>query len=152
MQSTWAWRTPSALQGLFSLICILILPFLPESPRWLIYQDRHEEAIEVIALTIADCDAANPNVQILYQEIIDTIHFEKTQGETLGVVQIFKTPSSRKRLLLVLSVAVFSMLSGKDTLLFLRDPLLTLLRKQHYQLLSWNNAEQCWYHRYHNTA
>ena len=30
-QSTWAWRAPSLFQGIFSLLCIFILPFIPES-------------------------------------------------------------------------------------------------------------------------
>jgi MFS family permease len=32
--STWAWRLPSILQVIPSLLCIAILPFIPESPRW----------------------------------------------------------------------------------------------------------------------
>lgn len=27
-ESTWAWRAPSLLQGIFSALCILILPFM----------------------------------------------------------------------------------------------------------------------------
>lgn len=27
-ESTWAWRAPSLFQGVFSLLCILILPFM----------------------------------------------------------------------------------------------------------------------------
>ena len=27
-QSTWAWRAPSLFQGIFSLLCIIILPFM----------------------------------------------------------------------------------------------------------------------------
>lgn len=27
-QSTWAWRAPSLFQGIFSLLCIAILPFV----------------------------------------------------------------------------------------------------------------------------
>ena len=42
--STWSWRIPSLLQGFIPLIQIFIVYFAPESPRWLIYQDRFEEA------------------------------------------------------------------------------------------------------------
>ncbi|CAM1502653.1 Fc.00g074290.m01.CDS01 [Cosmosporella sp. VM-42] len=45
MDSTWAWRLPSALQGLFSLLGIGMLPFAPESPRWLQSQGRDEDAL-----------------------------------------------------------------------------------------------------------
>ncbi len=30
MQSTWAWRLPSLVQGVFSIICIVMLFFTPE--------------------------------------------------------------------------------------------------------------------------
>ncbi|TVY84968.1 Lactose permease [Lachnellula suecica] len=114
MDSTWAWRIPSALQGLFSVVCILLLPFIPESPRWLVHKGRHEEALEVVALTYADGDQQNPVVLAQYKQIIDTLKYEVENGETLGLMQTVKTPSSRKRLLLAISVAIITMLSGNN--------------------------------------
>lgn len=112
MESTWAWRLPSALQGVFSIVCIAILPFLPESPRWLVHKGRLDEALEVIALTYADGDTANPIALASYREIIDTLNWEREAGETMTFLQMVKTPSSRKRTLLAVSVSVFVMLSG----------------------------------------
>ena len=40
VESTWAWRIPSALQGLPSVIQIFFIWFAPESPRWLVYRGR----------------------------------------------------------------------------------------------------------------
>jgi hypothetical protein len=112
MDSTWAWRLPSALQCIFSILCIIILPFIPESPRWLVHRGRLDEALEIVALTHADGDATSPIVLVQYQEIVDTLTFEREAGETLSMSQIVKTPSSRKRVLLALSVAIFTACSG----------------------------------------
>ncbi|TEA16362.1 Sugar transporter STL1 [Colletotrichum sidae] len=44
-----AWRFPLALQIAFCLFILAFVWNLPESPRWLILKDRHQEAKEVIA-------------------------------------------------------------------------------------------------------
>ncbi|KAJ7147187.1 MFS sugar transporter-like protein [Mycena crocata] len=112
MASTWAWRIPSAIQGVFSVMCIIILPFIPESPRWLVYQGCPEEALKVVALTHANGDVNDPVVLAQYKEIIDTIDYEKNAAEPLSVSQMVKTPSARKRIVLCTSVAVFSTVAG----------------------------------------
>lgn len=47
--SSFSWRWPIAFQGVFLVLILLVLPFLPESPRWLIQHDRIEEATETFA-------------------------------------------------------------------------------------------------------
>jgi sugar porter (SP) family MFS transporter len=43
------WRFPIAFQISFALIILFGPMFLPESPRWLLSKDRHEDAVKVIA-------------------------------------------------------------------------------------------------------
>lgn len=117
MDSTWAWRIPSAVQGVFSILCIVILPFIPESPRWLAFQGRPDEALAVVALTHANGDASDPVVLAQHKEIIDTIGYEKNVAKPLGLVQMVKTPSARKRMILCVSVAVFSTVAGTNAFL-----------------------------------
>ena len=115
MNSTWAWRIPSAVQAIFSILCLVILPFIPESPRWLAYKNRREDALAVVAQTYANGDAQNPIVLVAFKEIIDTIEYEKNVGETLPLVQMVKTPVARKRVALAVSAAVFSTIAGETT-------------------------------------
>ncbi len=42
------WRFPIALQIFFALSTILLISFLPETPRWLLSHDRIEEAMDVL--------------------------------------------------------------------------------------------------------
>lgn len=54
INSTWAWRLPSLLQGIPSVLqCALVL-FAPESPRWLIKKGREAEALKTLAYYHAD--------------------------------------------------------------------------------------------------
>ncbi|KAF3763113.1 putative sugar transporter [Cryphonectria parasitica EP155] len=111
-QSTWAWRAPSLFQGVFSVLCIVVLPFIPESPRWLAYQGHFTAARTVVAQTNADGDEADPVVLTVYKEIIDTLAWEKKEGRTMSPTEIWKTPSARKRLLIGMSPGPFSCIAG----------------------------------------
>lgn len=105
---------PSAVQGIFSILCIVILPFIPEPPRWLANVGRREEALTVIAQTYANGDESDVIVLAQYKQVVDTIHYEREIGETLSLNQLVKTPAARKRITLAVSVAVFSTISGEE--------------------------------------
>jgi MFS family permease len=44
-----SWRFPIAFQIVFALILLFGMIWLPESPRWLLTKDRHEDAAKVIS-------------------------------------------------------------------------------------------------------
>jgi Sugar (and other) transporter len=60
IRSSWSWRLPSLLQVTPSLIQLVLSLFAPESPRWLIYNDRTDEAIDMTAKYHADGDRNAP--------------------------------------------------------------------------------------------
>ncbi|EME86493.1 uncharacterized protein MYCFIDRAFT_132754 [Pseudocercospora fijiensis CIRAD86] len=111
-QSTWAWRAPSLFQGIFSALCIIILPFVPESPRWLVNQGFLEEARLVVAQTNANGDLTHPIVLAVYKEIVDTLKYEKEEKPTMTPREIVKDPVARKRLLVGMSAGPFSCIAG----------------------------------------
>lgn len=110
--NSWAWRFPSILQVVPSVLCIVILPLLPESPRWLMYQDRYDEALEALAITMADGDVDNSGVVTQFAQIRDTIAFEKAHKTSNSWIEAVKTPENRKRTILACSVALIGNLSG----------------------------------------
>lgn len=128
MPSTWAWRIPSIVQGVFSLLCIIIIPFIPESPRWLAWKGRKEACLLVLAQTHADgrlntvgadgmdgtsgLEEVDDIVMLQYREIVDTMEFERSMGETLSFKEVVRTPNARKRVMLACSAALFSTIAG----------------------------------------
>lgn len=109
-QSTWAWRAPSLFQGIFSALCIIILPFIPESPRWLVRNGFYEEGRTAVAQTNANGNLSDPVVMAVYKEIVDTLNWEKENVMTLK--ETLKNPISRKRLLIGMSPGPFSCCVG----------------------------------------
>ncbi|KAJ5113037.1 hypothetical protein N7456_001571 [Penicillium angulare] len=113
--STWAWRIPSFLQALWSLVCVSVLAFLPESPRWLIFMGRDEEALRVLAQINSDSDESSPLVQLYHREIIESIALEKShKSHSMTVKEVLKSRSALKRLSLVFSCALATVVVGNQ--------------------------------------
>lgn len=72
-----------------------------------------DECLEVLAVVNGKA-ADDPAVLLQFQEIKETIEFEKSEGASLGIKELVKSPSNRKRLLLSTSVAPIAMLTGSN--------------------------------------
>lgn len=44
-----SWRVPTALQAMMPSLQLVLIWFVPQSPRWLIARDRSEEAYDILA-------------------------------------------------------------------------------------------------------
>ncbi|VUC21020.1 unnamed protein product [Clonostachys rosea] len=114
--SDWSWRIPSLFQGFAPIIIIFMVPFLPESPRWLINKDRLEDGLKVLA-RINGATVDDPGVQLQYREIVDTLNYEK-QEQRAAFREIVRNAPNRKRLGLALSIAPLTMLTGSNVITY----------------------------------
>jgi MFS family permease len=85
--------------------------FLPESPRWLIYKDRAEEALAILVKYHGNGNPEDELVQAEYFEIVETLRLEK-ETRSKGIKLFFETKGNRRRLLILLSVGMFGQWSG----------------------------------------
>ena len=101
--STWAWRLPSLLQIMPSLLAVILVPFIPESPRWLIAQDRNEEALEVLVIMQGgDTPDVRKGREQLH-EIRAIMAKEAEEYPRNPWMEIISTPANRKRLAILVS-------------------------------------------------
>jgi len=111
IQSSWAWRIPSACQAIPSLLQVFLILFGPESPRWLVARGREPEALKTLAYYHADSNEDDPLVRFEYNEICAAIAEEQIQKKT-GWLELVRTSGNRKRMRIIIAIAFFSQWSG----------------------------------------
>lgn len=72
-----SWRLPMGIQMFFTMLLMVIMVFMPESPRWLIQKNRLEEALQVLARVHAGGDTSDPYVLAEFEEIKSTLEYER---------------------------------------------------------------------------
>lgn len=85
--------------------------FVPESPRFLISRDRHEEALEILIKYHAEGDRDSPLVAAEFHQIRETIRMEMESTKTPWK-QLFTSSVNRRRVLIAACVGTFSQWSG----------------------------------------
>ncbi|KAI0049195.1 hexose transporter [Auriscalpium vulgare] len=112
MNNSWSWRLPSLLQGLPSFAQVVLVWFMPESPRWLVSKGREAEALKTLAYYHADGNDQDPLVVYEFEEIRAAIEFDRTEGANVGWKSLITSPGNRKRLRIIIALAWFSQWSG----------------------------------------
>lgn len=112
INSNWSWRSITFIQIVPSLIQLAFIWWLPESPRFLVNKDRHEEALQVLAKHHAGGDVHNATVQFEFREIKETIRIEKEADRATSYMDFFRTKGNRWRLAIIISLGVISQYSG----------------------------------------
>ncbi|KAG8214166.1 major facilitator superfamily domain-containing protein [Butyriboletus roseoflavus] len=110
--NSWAWRIPSALQGLPSVIQICLVWFVPESPRWLVSKGREAEALRILAYYHANGNDQDPLVEYEFEEITEAIKFDREVSANVGWTSLFKKVGNRRRMRIITALAFFSQWSG----------------------------------------
>ncbi|KAF5603808.1 general substrate transporter [Fusarium subglutinans] len=152
IKSTASWRIPSALQGLPSVVQLLFVWFVPESPLWLVSKGRNDEALQMLAKYHGEGDSSDPVVQFEYNEILETLSAEASEHNNIVVFlkDLGSTPGNRRRMFIMVWAAICSQMSGNAFVSYYLSPILhsvglnsdfqqTLINATN-QMLSWFSA------------
>lgn len=151
IDNSWSWRIPSLLQGLPSILQVVLVWFAPESPRWLISKGREAQALRTLAYYHADGDENHPLVMYEFEEIKAALEFDRTIAANVGWKSLISTPGNRKRMRIIVAIAFFSQWSGNGLVSYylnkvfdsigITDPTIQLLINGILQI--WNLAVAC---------
>lgn len=112
------------VQAAPSVIQLVAIWLVPESPRFLIAKGKDEQALKILADAHARGNKDDELVQIEYREIRDTIKLEQ-EFEGNGWVELFKTKGNRHRLVILVSLGFFSQWSGNGLVSYYMNDVLT---------------------------
>ncbi|KKY21429.1 putative hexose transporter [Phaeomoniella chlamydospora] len=107
IDSTWCWRVSSIIQMVPSILGIMVLPFVPESPRWLTANGRLEEAKEALAIFYSP-----EEVQVREREIELAITGEQSLRKSNAFMELFSTKANRHRSFILATFGVITELLG----------------------------------------
>lgn len=123
--NNWAWRIPTALQCAPSVLQLIFIWFVPESPRWLVFKDRNEEAFDVLAKYHAEGDRDSPFVHAEFNEIQTQLRQELDNSQRKWV-ELVQTKGNLKRVAIAICVGVFSQWSGNGLVSYVSRVILSL--------------------------
>ncbi|KAL2064513.1 hypothetical protein VTL71DRAFT_3650 [Oculimacula yallundae] len=112
VKGNWSWRALILFQIVFAVVQLIFIWKLPESPRWMISKDRHEEALKTLAKWHANGNENNLTVQFEYREITETLRLEKEVNQSTSYLDFFRTKGNRWRLAIIISIGIISQYSG----------------------------------------
>ena len=105
IQSSLSWRIPLILQVVPATIVLIFSLFLPETPRWLIANDRIEDAKKILTKYHAAGNENSPLVTLEVAEMHASIKMEASDKRWYDYSELVSTRSARYRTFLVLSMA-----------------------------------------------
>lgn len=121
-ESMWSWRVPTLVQAFLPLVQVASVWFIPESPRWLISRGLEEKASKVLAKYHAN--GGNEHDPLVVFEIAQIRHAIKMEAEInrrTSYWSLFSTPGNRKRMMIIMAIAIFSQWSGNGLVSYYID-------------------------------
>ncbi|KAJ8506878.1 hypothetical protein ONZ45_g8969 [Pleurotus djamor] len=111
--SQWSWRVPTLIQAVAPLAQVCLVWVIPESPRFLVSKGLEGEAARILAKYHANGgDERDPLVVFEIAQIRHALRMEEEINKTTTWWSLVSTPGNRRRLRIIVAIAMFSQWSG----------------------------------------
>nr|KAJ3420055.1 hypothetical protein HK105_006159 [Polyrhizophydium stewartii] len=114
------WRLALGVQIVPGALLLLIMFFMPFSPRWLINRDRDAEALTILA-RLRNLPESDPAVAAEFKDIRDSVHEEREIGQA-SWPELF-APGIGKRTFLGFFLQFFQQWTGINVILYYQSDL-----------------------------
>jgi MFS family permease len=108
----WDWKIVVIFQMLVPIIIIILLPFIPETPRWYIQHGGRVEEARVALRRVRDTEQEVEDEVLMIREALE---FE-SEVVSSSYAALWKDRSVRKRLLLAFVINAGQQVTGQGTL------------------------------------
>ncbi|KAG0698505.1 hypothetical protein DFH29DRAFT_983856 [Suillus ampliporus] len=111
--SQWSWRVPTFVQAGIPIIQMMLIWFIPESPRFLMAKGLESQAARVLAHYHANGgEERDPLVVFEMAQIRHALNLERELASGKSYLRCFSTPGNRQRMFTIIWIAIFSQWSG----------------------------------------
>lgn len=127
IDNDWCWRMPLLVQVVAPfIVCVLVYPFTPESPRYLLYKGKEEKARSVLARyhTTSE-DLHSPLVNAELAQIKESLAL--MDRKPMDFSPLYKTKQDRYRLFLIFLYSCFQQWNGSNLFSYYLPAVLTLV-------------------------
>ena len=107
--STQMWRGMLGSESVVTVLFLITVLFIPESPRWLIVKGRGSEAMDVFRIICADDEAARKEFSLARASV---------DGEVKSEWKAILEPGIRKAVLLGCAIAILGQFGGVNAVLY----------------------------------
>ncbi|TGZ83779.1 general substrate transporter [Ascodesmis nigricans] len=122
-----SWRLPIWLQCVAAGLVLLFCLFCPETPRWLISNDRHAEALHVLATYHGEGNPRSPLVLLSIREMMEEIATEGSDKRWWDYRSLFNTRAAWWRMVCVSGMAFLTQWCGNGVVTYFLPPLLDII-------------------------